>query len=125
MTTGKKLLVGGAAVLFASWAYFQLNDPDVLPWIVLYVGTAVACVWLLLRPLPVWIPAVLGVAALGWASWIAVDVALTEGFGFTFAHFLEEEAGERAREMLGLLITASWNGYLVRTVWRVRQRASA
>lgn len=124
MSLWMKGLTGGAAVLFASWAYFQLNDPDVLLWVVIYAGTALLCGWALFRPIPAVIPLVFGAVALVWALWVAVDVALSEGFAFVFEHFVEDE-GERAREILGLLVDAAWNGFFAGYMRRLRTASPA
>ncbi|ARA92268.1 MAG: hypothetical protein D6685_19315 [Bacteroidetes bacterium] len=124
MATWKKLLAGGGVLLFVSWAYFQLNDTDALPWVALYGATAVASGWLVLRPMPPWIPGLLGLIALVWAGWIAVDIVRTDGFAYVFDHFLEDD-GERAREMLGLLITAVWHAWLENTCRHHAGRARA
>lgn len=114
-TTWRQVGFAGAALVFASWAYVQLNDPDAVPWVVFYGGLAVASglaaaglrTIALRAALMVW--AVWGVA---WASWILIGVAGGTGLGTAVGAFLED-AGEPAREALGLFVGAGWAVLLV------------
>ena len=85
-------------VLFVSWAGFQYSDPDALLWIAVYSAAAIECALFLLGRLP----GVLAVAYMAlcvpWALYLGARVVLGSEFIFD----------EQGREVLGLLICASW-----------------
>lgn len=101
-----------AAIVFASWAGFQVNDPDPWPWVLFYGGLALASAVAAAR-ISDGIVAVRAVCmlwavwGLAWALWILVGAATAPGLGAAAAAFLED-AGEPLREALGLLIGAAW-----------------
>ena len=100
-------------VFFSSWSYFQLNDPDALPWILIYGATAVCCLLYGLRRLPLPLAALLAAFALGWALVVAIRVLGQQPI-------FEEEG----REMMGLLIVAGWTGFLARRLYRQQKAVS-
>jgi hypothetical protein len=110
------------AALFALSAVVQLNDPDALPWLAVYVAaTGVAAVaarrpdW---RP-----PAVLLAISLAWGLGIAAQgltsITWAELFGDLRMKTLNVE---RWRELGGLGITATWMAVLT---WAGRRAADA
>ena len=114
--TGQRIGFGVAALVFASWAYFQLNDPDAVPWVVYYGGLALGSGLAAAGTRRIAVRAALGVWAvwgLAWALWVLVGAARTAGLGVTFGAFLDD-AGEPAREALGLLVGAVWAVLLAR-----------
>ncbi len=96
-------------LLFLLAVAVQYNDPDPLQWMAIYGAAALACLLAVRGRLPRWLPAVVGVIALGWAAALAPRVVGQVAPGDLF-----REAGmatlaiEEAREMLGLLIVAGW-----------------
>jgi hypothetical protein len=104
-----KLLSGAMAILFLFACAVQYNDPDPLQWMTIYGLAALACGLWLGRRLPRWMPAVVGIAALGWAVVLAPGVVGRVSIGDLFESYaMKSEPVEEAREMGGLLIVASW-----------------
>jgi hypothetical protein len=69
----------------------------------------------------VWLPAVTGLGALGWAATIAPRVLGKVPFGDMFGAFEMKNTGiEESREMYGLLLIAIWMGAVAVTAWRRR-----
>jgi len=87
----------------------QYNDPDPLPWMLLYGSAAGVCLMWALRRCPRWLPAVVLLIAAGWSGWIAVSielgVPLTEALGDWGMH---AQGSEEAREIGGLLLVGVW-----------------
>lgn len=91
-------------VLFVSWAGFQYNDPDALIWIIIYGLAALGCILFFAKSLPrsaAWAYILLCVAG---AIYLLVRVVTAREFFFD----------EQGREMMGLLICASWIAVLAR-----------
>ena len=83
------------ALFFALCAYWQLNDPDALWWVVAYAFAALAGFATMLNWLPWRLVALFATAALGlglYYTWLVVSQNL---------HYFEDEAG---REMMGALM---------------------
>lgn len=100
-------------LLFLSWAYFQMNDPDAQPWIAAYLTAALASGFVAAgRPAP---GLAIGVAAFttAWALQL-----LPGAFGQPIGQFFDEVGGELWREFFGLAITASLAGWLG---WRTQR----
>ncbi len=94
------------ALLFLAAAAVQLNDPDPLIWIVMYVlcaGLSLAGAW---RPGLIPAPALWlwSVLLLGWSAWLSLRVLGQQ-------HLLDSEEG---REMLGLALCGIWSLVLAR-----------
>jgi hypothetical protein len=97
-----RLANGILFVVFLACVAFQYNDPDPLRWMAIY-GLAAACCALALRGRPPRLPAaVIAVAAIAWASTLAVRVIGKQSL-------LDSEEG---REMLGLVLVGVWTGLL-------------
>jgi hypothetical protein len=111
MKQGRALTIanGVMCVIFAAFAVFQVNDPDSLAWILLYAVASLCCLLFVLGRLSPTFGGAVAVVALVWALFLAYFV-ITEGAAFTMA----DAAGERTREMFGLLIVAGWVGFVSR-----------
>ena len=97
------------AAMFLASAVLQYNDPDPLPWMLVYGGGGVAC--LVARPGRVGqgLPVVVGTVSLVWALWLLPEVIPEFRFGDLFlAMKAETPAIELGREALGLLMIAAW-----------------
>jgi hypothetical protein len=102
------------AILFLFAVAVQYNDPDPLRWMAIYGLAALACGLWLARRLPRWMPAVVGISALGWAATLAPGVVGRVSIGDLFESYAMKSAPvEEAREMGGLLIVAAWMAVLV------------
>ena len=107
-------LFGAAYVLSA---YVQLNDPDPVAWIALYLSAAVTCLAWRLGRCPRALPAVLLVVALAWAGWIGAHMTLGVSLGEALSDWgMYSEGSEEAREIGGLLVVSFWMGTLA---WRL------
>ncbi len=96
-------------LLFLLAVAVQYNDPDPLEWMAIYGAAALACLLAVRGRLSRWLPAVIGVIALGWAATLAPRVVGQVGPGDLFREVgMATLAIEEAREMLGLLIVAGW-----------------
>lgn len=98
------------AVVFAVSAVLQYNDPDPLPWILIYAAAAVVCALTAARRSQgLLAPVLVGLAALAWA---AVILARLPG-GVDWPHLAESMKAENprieeSREALGLLVVSAW-----------------
>lgn len=99
--------------VFLLSAIVQYNDPDPLLWIVVY-GLAAIVSFLAFSPrLDKRLPLYLGIIAIGWAAFHLPDVWGKVNPGEIFQSIeMKTIAVEKAREMGGLLIIASWMLYL-------------
>ena len=97
-----KLVSAGMALLFIAWAAFQYNDPDPFLWILVYGLAALVSVLYLIKRLPAALPIVFCTACLIWAIILATRI--------TFEPPLIEI--EEWREMMGLIVIATWMGLL-------------
>jgi len=98
----------------------QYNDPDPLPWMVIYGLAAAACVLAILDRGSWVFPPAVGAVTLVWAITLAPGVLGRVGFSELFEAFEMKDARvEVAREMGGLLIVAFWMSVL--TVRKLRR----
>ena len=90
-------------------AAVQFNDPDALPWIVIYLAAAVMCVAQYRRKLAPWLPPVLlaisGVWIIALLPSIIGEVSPAEVFESVS---MRTRAVEEAREIGGLGLVALW-----------------
>ena len=109
-------------LMFAFSVVVQLNDPDPLPWMLIYGAAALACLLSLLGKLPWQFAVVTGIIALAWAATIAPRVIGEVPFLDMFADFEMKDIGvEESREMYGLILIGGWMSILGhRTFWRER-----
>ena len=109
-------------LLFLAAAILQWNDPDPLRWILIYLGAGIVSIAATHRP-AIWKAAVL-VAIVGaiWAATLLPEVA----DNFQFSNLVstmkvESPEIEKSRELLGLLMIASW---MIVVVFNCRPRQS-
>ena len=109
------------SLLFAAFAGVQLNDPDSLPWILIYGGTSALSMasfagYLSPSILYLWL-----IACLIPALPLMEDLRAATPSSFA-SYGMADLAAERAREGLGLLVAACWTLFLC---WRARNRTGA
>ena len=111
------------AALFVVAAALQYNDPDPVGWTVLYGAAAVACLQLGRHRYHQVLPIVVGLAAVGWAGYLAPDL-VDQARPADLFRSMDDKGGaaELAREFTGLLIVAAWMGVLA---WVARRRPEA
>src|SRR5262245_29020078 len=97
------------ALLFLFSLVVQYNDPDPIRWMAIYGAAALACLWSLRAPVPRWLSAIVGLAAMVWIGIWMPKVLGQVSFGEMF-----REAGmatlkiEEGREVIGLILVAIW-----------------
>ena len=122
MRRGRRIAHAVMATCFALSVAVQLNDPDPLPWIVVYGGALVACV-LAYAEKQAWpVAALTGVVALGWA--IAIFTSMADGLVPVSELFVEPGMKtarvEESREVLGLSIVVAWTAVICALALRDR-----
>jgi hypothetical protein len=112
-------------LMFAFSVVVQANDPDPLPWMLIYGAAAVACLLSIAGRLPWLLPVITGIIALAWAATIAPRVVGQVPFQDMFAEFEMKDIGvEESREMYGLLLIGGWMALLGhRAFWRRKRSA--
>jgi len=113
------------AFLFLLAAAAQYNDPDPVQWTVIYLLPAIACVQSVRGKLNWVFPAAVCIVSLGWAAVLAPSALSkpVELKDLTGSFEMMNLAVEEAREMIGLLIVATW--MCVLTIVEVRRGKSA
>jgi hypothetical protein len=108
------------ATLFVYAAAVNLNDPDPLRWVAMYLGTAITSLAAFSKRLPAAVPIALAAVALTWAAVVAwAGIGESHPMkGFPQVGPLREEV---VREGLGLLLVGGW---MVVIAVRARRRAS-
>jgi Transmembrane family 220, helix len=113
------------AALFAFSALLQLNDPDPLQWIAVYLAAAAVSALAAFAParLPRWLPWAVAAVAFTWGAWLTRgwwgQVAPSRMFE---AWEMKNAAVELERESFGLFIVAAW---MLVVAWTSRRPARA
>jgi len=98
---------------FALSALAQYNDPDALPWILIYVAAAAMCAAWYRRRCPRWLPVLLLVVSLVWIGALLPALGAVS-FGQIFESVrMQTRAVEEAREIGGLALVAVWSAVLI------------
>ena len=104
-------------LMFLFSAAVQLNDPDPLVWMTVYVAAAAVCGLEMRRRSPAWPAVSLAVIALVWAGSLylhANEVPISS----LFAEWeMRDVRVEEAREMYGLTIVGIWMIVIVSVRW--------
>jgi hypothetical protein len=117
---GLRIASGLLGAFFVFGALVQLNDPDPVQWIAIYVAAAALAFAAVRAALPPWLPALLGVIAVAWAVAI-LPGALRTSFPEMFRSYrMMGAAMEEGRETLGLAVIAAWMATLAIASKRAR-----
>ena len=102
------------AGLFGFAALLQLNDPDPIPWVAMYLAACIVSLMVALRRrMPRAAIAGVGLVAVAWAAMIALGGPRADEYGHMFdAWEMKSPAIEEAREASGLVIVAIWMAVL-------------
>ena len=105
------------ALIFAAGVAVQVNDPDPIGWIAIYLAAcSVTLAWVVRGAVSKAIPIAVGVAALVWGM---VLVGTGPGLGAYQRMFdaweMDSAATEVAREGTGLVLIAAWMAVLAWT----------
>jgi hypothetical protein len=111
------------ALLFLFGALVQINDPDPIGWIAIYLAAAGACLAAHRRPERLAPPLIVGVIALVWAGAILSGMESRVPLLNLFSQWqMMNQAVENTRESYGLLIIAGWMAVLGARAFRARKR---
>lgn len=100
-------------VVYLLSATVQYNDPDALPWIVIYLLAAGMCALQYRKKRQQLLPRVLLVVCLVWMGSLLPDVMGQASLSEIFASIsMQTRAVEEAREIGGLFLIALWAGVL-------------
>ena len=114
---------GVVAAMFLVTAALQLNDPDPLFWIAIYVAAAAACLATGRAALSWALAGLVGLAAVAWALSL-LPVLQEMVFSDLFkAMKAETPVIEESRELLGLLLIGAWMVVLIFVSLRPRPPA--
>ena len=105
--------------VFILAAAVQWNDPDPLPWMVIYLSAASMCFLSLVHRQVLWLPSILLLFSLGWAFYLLSSiVGHVSLYEITESLSMKTRAVEEAREIGGLLLVALW----ATIVWIIERR---
>ena len=107
------------AVLFLFGALVQLNDPDPLVWLVIYLVAALVSIFAIRKPRHLLAPVLVFVVTVVWALTLVPAVIQHVPFTDMFGAW---EMKNEGIEMYGLLIIASWMALL--SVSAIKKRRS-
>jgi hypothetical protein len=104
--TGFNILFLFAFLLSAA---VQLNDPDSLIWVAMYLSAAAMCAAQLAKRQPRWLPSALALVALVWIISLLPNIAREVPWaGLAESISMRSQAVEEARELGGLSIILIW-----------------
>lgn len=98
------------ALLFAGGVVVQLNDPDPLRWMAIYLSAlAISVLWALRVTVPAAVPLAIGGVALVWGAAVTAGRPEFEAYRHMFGAWeMKSVAVEEAREGTGLFLIAFW-----------------
>ena len=105
-------------LMFLFSASVQLNDPDPLRWIGIYVAAAVVCGLEIRRRVPAWAAMAVGIIALVWAAGLYYRVHEVPIISLFAEWEMRDVRIEEAREMYGLTIVAVWMIVIASVGWK-------
>ena len=95
-------------------AIVQYNDPDALPWILIYLAASLMCAAQFLRRLPRWLPTSLLFISLVWIGTLLPDIVGQVSLAdIVESVSMKTRAVEEAREIGGLALIAIWSAVLM------------
>ena len=101
-------------IAFILSAAVQYNDPDALPWIIIYLAAAFMCIARLRNLQFRWLPALLLTTSLIWIGMLLPSViGQVSPAEVVESITMQTRAVEEAREIGGLVLVALWAGILL------------
>lgn len=105
------------SILFLFAAVVQYNDPDPIPWMLVYGFSAIICGLYVWKPVFSFLPLLTGTISFIWLIFLLVilqdtpdPIIWADVFGEAG---MKTESIELTREILGLFIVCAWMGFLV------------
>ena len=111
-------------LMFMLGVFVQYNDPDPIPWMLIYGAAALVCLAAAFRPerLPAWAGWLVAAIAFGWAVAIGRHALGHVPFASMFGAWeMKNTAIEENRETYGLLLIAAWMVVVALTRARTRR----
>lgn len=109
MTLAWRAMNGGMAALFAVGALVQLNDPDPVRWLLLYLAASAASLLVVLRQRAGLVAAPTAMIGLVWAVVLGASMTTMAPLSSLFDEFeMKSVVIEETREVLGLGIITLW-----------------
>jgi len=117
-----RIISGVMTALFALAVAVQYNDPDPVPWMMIYGAAGVLSAWVIVRRSAPVVPVVIvGLIALGWGLDVGRGAYGKVAFSDMFQSWeMKSPTIEEARETSGLLIIAFWMAVLAIQAWLTR-----
>lgn len=114
------------AAVFLFGAIVQVNDPDPLPWIGIWLAAS-AVALIAARGTPrLWQPATVALIAFGWALLIELQASGRAPFLDLFAEWeMRDDVVEETRETYGLVLIGAWMLVVAGQVLRSRRRSGS
>ena len=95
-------------------ALVQYNDPDALPWILIYLAAGCMCAAHFRQRLPRWLPTSLLFISLVWIGTLLPDIVGQVSLADVVESLsMKTRAVEQAREIGGLALIAIWSAVLM------------
>ncbi len=105
---------------FALSAAVQYNDPDALPWIILYLSASALCAAQFTAARARWLAVLLFIVSLGWSlALLPRIIGQVSPAEVAESISMQTRAVEEAREIGGLWLVSLWSGALL---WRGRRK---
>ena len=112
-------------LLFVFAAAVQINDPDPVAWMAIYLAAATVCGMEIRRRAPIWASAAVALTALVWSGYVATR-AFDVPLGALFAEWeMQNVRIEEAREMYGLAIVGFWMLVIAGARWTRRSATTS
>jgi len=112
----------GMSLLFLFASAFQINSPNALQWITMYLLASIAC-FLAFRGTLAWpVPASVGLVALVWAATLyPFLVGKRKSLNMLNTFHLTNPEVEEVRKVVGLVLVLSWMTYLTIRILRAKR----
>ena len=108
-----KVLNAVFLIIYLLCAVVQYNDPDTLPWALIYLAAATMCLLEVGNKPAKWLPPTLLGISLVWIGFLLPSIVGQVSLEEIFASItMKTKAVEEAREIGGLLLVVFWAGVL-------------
>jgi hypothetical protein len=108
-----KVLNAVFLIVYLLCAVVQYNDPDALPWALIYLSAGAMCMFEVGNKQVNWLPPTLLAISLVWIGFLLPGIIGQVSLEQIFASIsMKTKAVEEAREIGGLLLVVFWTGVL-------------